>query len=237
MDKQSRNQSLRQISFLGLSLLIASAALAQKSYFSSESELIFSFAKYSDSGDYKNTPPRFTAFLHFSERYHYDFGKNMGMFTGISLRNTGFTVEVNDTLKRKHRVYTLGVPLAIKLGNMGAKKFIYIGAEIELPFNYKEKTFIHGKKKLDLRFNEWFSSRTQSILPSVFFGMQGRHGLNLLARYYTGYFFNQSFQESGVKPYRNIKAQMFSFSVLFSVPDMDEYKGRRNNTIPTYTRY
>jgi hypothetical protein len=50
------------------------------------------------------------------------------------LRNVGFINDLNDTVKLKQRVYTLGLPVGIKLGNMSSSTYATIGVEANWHF-------------------------------------------------------------------------------------------------------
>jgi hypothetical protein len=211
------------------------AAQAQKKYKTSGWEIINSLAIYSDTSvaTSPSVKMRFSAFLHFDTRYHFDFGKYMGIYTGYALRNVGFSVKYNDTLSKKFRVYTVGMPLAFKIGNMEHRQFFYAGAEAELALNYKEKTFIDKDKK---KFNEWFSSRTRLFMPSVFAGVQLNKGFNLIAKYYLTGFFNKDFKYKGVKPYGEIDAQLFYIALSYNTKAKKGSLKKRAEKTPTVTR-
>jgi hypothetical protein len=114
-------------------------------------------------------------------QYHADFGKSLGMYTGLGIRNIGFIHRFGDTLKIKQRVYALGVPLAVKIGNLAKGKYLAFGPELELFFHYKEKTFLHSEKR---KSSEWFSSRTELLHPSLFAEIGLGHGFYIRYRYY-----------------------------------------------------
>lgn len=226
---------MKKAFFLFFSLLLVLSASAQKKYRTSGWEIINSLANYSDTS--ATTSPsvkvRFSAFLHFDTRYHFDFGKHVGMYTGYALRNVGFSVKYNDTLSKKFRVYTVGVPLAFKIGNMESRKFFFAGAEAELALNYKEKTFVDKDKK---KFNEWFSSRTQLFMPSVFAGVQLNKGFNIIAKYYLTGFFNKDFKYKGVNPYGGIDAQLFYIALSYNTKAKKGALKKRAEKTPTVTR-
>lgn len=114
------------------------AAFSQKDvYWTSGGELIFSWGQlaYTDNFQNANTdaeianyPVRFTCFLHFQQFVNLDFGNNIGVMSGFALRNIGMISDENTpdaygpsnttytNTKIIRRTYSLGVPLAIKLG-------------------------------------------------------------------------------------------------------------------------
>jgi hypothetical protein len=205
-----------------------------KIYSTSGGELIFSFADVSNPFEDIATNLRFSGFLHLSELWHFDFTDNFGMFTGVALRNVGIITKDDGILIRKHtrfltpetedvkikrRSYSLGVPLAMKLGDFNRGVFFFFGGEAELMFHYKEKLFIDGDK--EHKFNEWFSKRTNLINPSVFGGVQFRRGMNVRFKYYLLDFLNQDYREridgNVVRPYQELQTQMFYISLAWNL--------------------
>jgi hypothetical protein len=203
-----------------LSLLLILIAFAQttfsqkKSYGTTNWELIFSFAEYQLKGEKINTPPRFSFVFHFGKYKHLDLTKNIGLYSGAAMRNVGFSSKISDTLV-KRRVYTIGVPLAIKIGDLGNDKYLYAGGEAEFAFHFKEKTFVNDKKTKE---SEWFSSRNNLFLPSVFVGVNFKSGLNLKFKYYLEDLYNTDYTKNGMKLYENVNSsQMFYFSISMNV--------------------
>jgi hypothetical protein len=195
--------------------IVSTSAFAQvKRYSSNGMESIFSFSEYTAAGNNVSNKLRYSAFFHVNHRRHLDLGKSFGLFTGFAIRNVGFIARESDSLTVKRRVYTAGVPLAFKIGNMEKMKFLYLGAEAELAFNYKEKHFVDGSK--EKKFNEWFSQRTPLFMPSVFAGIQNKRGFNVYVKYYLTNFFNTGFKEKGIQPNSQREANMFYISVSYS---------------------
>src|SRR5262245_26539712 len=106
---------------------------------------ILSFADIKEGGERVNSIPRFTLFFNIGTNYNYDFSKHAGFFSGINIKNIGLITK-DDNIKLKRRVYTIGVPLGIKLGDMDGETMFYGGAELDFAFNYKEKRFVNGDK-------------------------------------------------------------------------------------------
>lgn len=177
---------------------------------------ILSFASVKDHGGRVRNLPRFSLILNIGSTVNYDFSNNAGFFSGLNLKNIGFTTR-QDSLKMKRRVYTLGIPIGLKFGNFNDDFFFYFGAQYELALNYKEKQFIDGKKVL--KFNDWFSDRTPLLMPSLFAGIK-MHDFNVKVQYYPDNFFNTGFKETkgGITstPYENLKANMFFVSFGYS---------------------
>ncbi len=186
----------------------------KKSYSTTDWELIFSFADYQLKGEKINTPPRFSCVFHFGKYKHLDLTKNIGLYSGAAMRNVGFSSKISDTLV-KRRVYTIGVPLAIKIGDLGNDKYLYAGGEAEFAFHFKEKTFINDKKTKE---SEWFSSRNNLFLPSVFVGVNFKSGLNLKFKYYLEDLYNSNYTKNSQKVYENVtSSQMFYFSISMNI--------------------
>lgn len=199
---------------LALALNFSLSAQTKKSYLTSDGELIFSFANYQIGSEKVSTPPRFTCFFHYGRYKHIDLGKNLGLYAGMAIRNVGFSSKISDTLV-KRRVYTIGVPVAFKVGDLGNDKYLYAGAEGEFAFHFKEKTFINDNKT---KQSEWFSKRNNLFLPSVFVGVNFKSGLNLKFKYYLENLYNPDYTKDGKKLYENVESsQMFYFSVSMNL--------------------
>ncbi|MDP4187922.1 MAG: hypothetical protein Q8905_07750 [Bacteroidota bacterium] len=185
---------------------------AQKPYRLSSGEIIFSYADVNNNGKDINSILRFTCFFHAGEYWHFDFDNHKGLYTGLAIRNVGLITK-EDSLKTKRRSYTLGIPLAFKIGDFKNNSYFYAGGEYEWLFNYKEKTFKGGNKT---KFSEWFSNRTHTFIPSVFAGIQFPNGFNLKFKYYLNNFLNKNFvDDQGNKPYKNMDTHIFYVSVSF----------------------
>ncbi len=191
-----------------LLLLIHSSVGAQRVYFTNGGELILSGANVSFDDQDVSTNMRFTMFFHTQQLVNFDLTNNIGLYTGIAIRNIGLITEDafqnqgfldidnthenwNKEVKIKRRSYSLGFPLALKLGSFSKHFFIYGGAEIEWMFHYKQKMFIDGNK---LKFTEWASKRVNPWIPSYFAGLQFPGGINLKVKYYTKDFLNPNFR-------------------------------------------
>lgn len=137
----------------------------------------------------KLTTLRFS-YINFGFSLHFDFNQYVGLLSGANIKNIGFIEKFADsTVKR--RVYTIGAPLGIKLGKLHAKNFVFFGGGVDVPFNYREKGFVHrGDKE---KFNEWFSERTPAFLPYFFAGVSANPGFTVKLQYYPGNFMNPDF--------------------------------------------
>jgi len=202
--------------------LISISAMAQKVYTESSGELIFSSSQASFTQEFldkyegaslQSNNVRFTCFFHVAQYLHYDFSNNAGIFTGLGIRNIGIITD--ETLPQQvsggdgevpyagykiiRRQYTLGLPLALKIGAFDKHLFFYGGGEYEMAFHFKEKYWTgtddrSGTKSKD---TEWFSSQTPTFMPSVFGGIQFPYGLNVKFKYYLTDFLNHDYKGDG----------------------------------------
>jgi len=228
---------MRKFLVLILTLLAFGSAQAQTDIYTvSSGEMIFSWADAEQQipfpgGEMQGVSsiPRFSVFLHLGQYVHLDFNDALGIYSGLALRNIGFITEDDalDIEKEKHRSYTLGLPLALKLGSFKNHFYVFGGAEYELLFHYKYKYWIDGDKH---KTSEWFSDRTNRFVPSVFAGVQFPRGLNLKFKYYLDDFLNNDFKK-GDNPRNDYsrygKTQMFyiSLSWQFDTRDIEKLWG------------
>lgn len=172
----------------------------------------------------KLTTPRYTAFFHTGINMHKDFNEHVGMFVGLELKNIGFIEKYplqDSTVIR--RTYTLGIPLGFKFGNFNTGNYFMIGGGVDFPFHFKEKGFVKRTKKD--KNTEWFSAKTEAVLPYVFVGTQFRPGVYLKLSYYPTNFLNTSFehykeidgQQIVVKPYEDYQVNMLILSLGFNL--------------------
>ena len=189
----------------------------KKMYTKSASEFIFSWGDVNAQGLNLESKVRFSVFVNLGQQFHKDFSEKAGMYTGISIRNVGIINDLNDTVKLKQRVYTLGVPLAIKLGNMQGTH-LAIGAEAEFAFNYKQKLYINDEKS---KTNEWFSDRTEIFLPSAFAEIHTKQGGYIKFKYYLTDFLVAGKQKVNVPnlTYVPTKSQMLYVSFGYAIPN------------------
>ncbi|HSC53018.1 MAG TPA: hypothetical protein VLC98_05345 [Phnomibacter sp.] len=210
---------MKRIALVTLSLALIVHANAQdnsgstkkiKPYTVSVSELIFSWGNVEAKPLEPKSIVRFSAFLHLGQQVHFDFSEHAGFYTGLSLRNVGMINELNDTVKIKQRVYTLGIPVALKFGNM-AGPFLAVGAEAEFAIAYKQKVFVNEEKS---KTNIWFSDRTNIFLPSAFAELKLKQGMYVKFKYYLTDFLREGKQAINVPNvgYNPTKSQMMYVS-------------------------
>ena len=182
---------MKNISLIIILLVSAYVGLsAQKTYTENGGELIFSFSDVEYRNVNIDTKMRFTMFFHLGRQRHYDFSDILGIYSGFGLRNIGFTTDYGSYVE-KRRTYSLGIPAALKIGSFNNHMYFYGGGEYEMFFHYKQKQKSTGAK---LKYNEWFSKRTERIMPSLFCGVQFPGGINLKAKYYLKDFLNRDFR-------------------------------------------
>ena len=221
--------------FTVLILLPGSNIDAQKVYSVTSGEMIFSFGNIEFTEDFlqahpgasaANTALRFTIFFHLGEYWHIDLNNNIGLISGIGLRNIGLIS--NETLpeltdnssgefiqyKIIRRSYTLGVPLMFKFGSFKDHMYFFGGAECELAFHFKEKYWIntYNRSGTKRKSTEWFGSQIPTFLPSVIGGVQLPGGINIKFKYYLSDFFNHDFSAGNQN------------NPLYSVSDLNRYK-------------
>ena len=137
---------------------------------------------------------RFSAFFHTSQELHYNFSNVFGFYTGLAIRNVGFinTMKVGgEKLTLKQRSYSLGIPVAVKIGNMQTY-FLTAGIEPEIMFAYKRKIFFDGDKS---KKSQWFSNDVNVFNPSLFAQINFKGGFYIKAKYYLNDFLTSN-QES-----------------------------------------
>jgi len=219
----------RYILILTLILSYATMEAQQKRiYHSGGGEIIFSGADMNFNGTNVNNNLRFTLFFHTQQLLNLDLTDNLGLYTGFAIRNVGLIMEdlyqnvgydvdnthpdFNKSTKIKHRSYSLGFPLAVKLGSFDKNFFFYAGGEYEWMFHYKQKKFIDGAK---YKFTEWASDRVNPWIPSFFAGIQFPGGFNLKFKYYLDNFLNQDF--SGIDFGEPVDYSLFESSNIWYI--------------------
>ncbi|RYG43789.1 MAG: hypothetical protein EOO01_20700 [Chitinophagaceae bacterium] len=172
--------------------------------------------------DRKLTVPRFTAKPFLGINFNYDFGSSVGIFTGVSIKNMGFIEKFDNpdsTVKR--RVYTIGAPLGIKIGDVKYGGYVILGVGADFPFHYKEKGYIKRNNKT--KTGEWFSDRTPHVMPYAFIGAHLVPILTVKLQYYPANFLNQDYvstDASGntVKPYAGYNVSTLMVTAGIDIP-------------------
>lgn len=161
---------------------------------------------------------RFSYFLNIGLRFNYNYDEHFGIFTGLGIKNIGFIVKNGDsTIKR--RVFAIGAPIGVKIGNLEKQNYAILGGGLDLPFNYREKAFTDRRDKK--KFNEFFSERTPTVMPYLFVGGVFAPGISLTAQYYPLNFFNEDYTETvgGVttQPYRGYDCRLINLCVGINI--------------------
>jgi len=190
-----------------------------KFYTTTGLEMIFSWADIEQDGMKEPSILRWAPVFNLQTFFNYDFNNTFGLFSGIGVRNVGFIYDESEAVRKKFRTYNLAIPIGVKIGKLD-NAFFYGGYELEIPFNYKEKTFINEQKS---KFSVWFSDRVPNIYNSVLVGVQLPKGLNLKFKYYITEFFNTSYKEIDpdtgdiIEPYADLHANVFFISLSINL--------------------
>ena len=219
---------MRFIFFLSVLFIMVQVNGQRKVYSVTSGEMIFGWADVeqtpvgSNSMESVSSNLRFSVFFHLGQYVHLDLNNSVGLYSGLAVRNIGFITE-DDALdigveKEKHRSYTLGLPLALKLGSFNDHFYLFGGGEYEMLFHYKYKYWINGDK---YKTSEWFSNRTNRFVPSVFAGVQFPGGLNIKFKYYLDDFLNSDFKKGDVDYSKYGKTQMLHISVCWQFDTRD----------------
>ncbi len=167
---------------------------AQKVYPISSGELLFQFSNTEIQGSEVTDNLRFTCFFHLGQYWHLNITDNIGFYSGLAIRNVGFIYDEPIPQKTIRRSYTLGVPLALKLGAFNKHTYILGGGEYELLFHYKGKRWNSSDRSgTKIKDSEWFSDKTNRFVPSAFAGIQFPGGLNVKFKYYLDDFLNLNY--------------------------------------------
>jgi len=206
------------IFILAIIVLTQTVAVAQRTYVTTDSEMIFSMSQVSRPGLDIDTELRWTVYYHTGAYKNYDITDQFGLYYGLAIRNVGFITQnevigLNMLSTVKRRSYTLGVPLAVKIGDLGRNVFLFGGGEYEWLFHYKEKWF-DGRERV-YRETDWFSRKTNSLIPSLFAGINLRSGMTVTFKYYLDDFMNRSYRDplTGLRPYSDMDSKVFYISL------------------------
>jgi hypothetical protein len=195
-------------------------AQTKKVYTVTSGEWIFSFANIKQGGIDASSIIRFSPVFNFQNIANYDVSDRFGLIGGLAVRNVGFIYDVpNSNIKMKYRTYNIGIPIGFKIGNMDGG-FLYGGYELEIPINFKAKTFTN-EDKTD-KTSVWFSNQVTTFNHALFVGIQMPLGGNLKFKYYLSNFFNKDYtaEDSNgnpYKPYQDMNVNVFYFSLNFFI--------------------
>lgn len=214
---------LLSIFLLGIGTSLLAQEKSAKNWYSvSASETILSFGSVENNGSDLSNVVRFSPVINFGYHLHRNFSEKAGFYTGFSVRNVGMINDVNDSIRVKQRVYTLGIPVALKFGDMKGNQGA-IGFENEFALNYKQKVYLNDAKS---KSNIWFSDRTKIYLPSVFVEFKGKQGNYVRFKYYLTDFLepnNQKLNIPGVV-YAPTQSTLFYVSTGLMLKNLEIYK-------------
>ena len=189
----------KQLFLFLLCVSIFSSPLLAQSYVATAGETIFSYGQV-DAGSTDIKPVvRFSPVFNFQEQFHYNFSKNVGFYTGLGIRNVGLISKVNYDITDnngnpfnkdvtiKERSYSLGLPFALKLGDLENGVNFALGGEAEIMFWYKRKIFDGDTKK---KTSVWFDNNVTVFNPSVFAEVKFKDGEYIRFKYYILDFLN-----------------------------------------------
>ncbi len=142
------------------------------------------------------TIPRYSYFFNIGVDINFNLHANFAPFTGFQLKNIGLITRINDSIRYKERVYTIGAPLGVKFFLADKKFMLKVGADVALAFNYKKKYFLNDDKLY--KYNEFFSNDAAYLFASVFAGVSYK-GISLTGNYYLTNFYNPSFTKAVAK--------------------------------------
>jgi hypothetical protein len=172
--------------------------------------------------------PRFAYFLNTGINFNYDLGRHFGIYTGVGVKNLGYIDKSKDLIPGhevtiKHRVYALGVPVGVKIGNLGDKgTFMVLGGGADFPVNYKEKTFIDSRKHKS-KESEWFSDEVSPIMPYVFAGVSFNSKFTVKFQYYPGNFMADDYWLTSTAP------TMGKYDTHLALVSLSFYVKNKNN--------
>jgi len=183
------------LSAISILLSLPYLSNAQKVYPITSGEMLFQWADVELQGSNITAEPlRWTIFFHWGQYYHFDMCDNIGLYTGLAIRNVGFIYDEDIPRKTIRRSYTFGLPVALKLGSFKNHLYFFGGGEYELLFHYKGKRWLSNERSgAKIRDRQWFSNKTERFVPSVFAGVQFPGGVNIKFKKYLGDFLNKDY--------------------------------------------
>lgn len=194
-------------------LLFGTYSAKAQFYTTSGAEMIFSWSTVTEDGEERDARMRWSPVFNFGFHGHYDFSKNFGVFTGFKVRNIGFIYQDSDNKKVIQRTYNMGIPLAIKFGDLD-NFFLYGGYQLEIPFHYKYKSWDSSDRSgAKTKFTNWFSDATPRVMHTIIGGIQFYRGLNLKFEWYLDNFINPNYTRNGEIINEGLEVQVFSLSL------------------------
>jgi hypothetical protein len=167
-----------------------------------------------NDGSRSLSTPRFTWMINLAAHYNYDFNENVGFYTGAAITNLGVILHSSE-VSYKRRIYTLGIPLAVKFGSLKYANF-FAGIQVDWALQFQEKHKVNDS--VVSKFGEWWSNRTPRVLASWFIGGQLFHTTYFKLQSYFTNFFNRNYtDDTGAQPYSNLIARPFLLTFGFNI--------------------
>ena len=219
-----------------LALLLSLPAKTQDVYPITAWEFLFQFADMEKASTDVTNKLRFTIVINLGQYWHVDFNNTIGIYSGLAVRNVGFIYDTPLPTKTIRRSYTLGVPLAFKLGAFDKHVYFLAGGEYELLFHYRARKWLSnsrdGTKYVD---GEWFSKKTKRFVPSLYAGFQFPGGFNIKFKYYLQHFLNENYvgpdldeSEVSFADYTKLNMMYVSLSWHFRTDQWKKYERHKD---------
>ncbi len=184
---------------------------------------MFQLALLEIGGQSELSTLRYSYFWNGGTHANFHINDKLTFYTGLSIKNLGFIYK-GDSNTYKYRVYTLGVPVGLKIGDFKGKHVI-VGGGVDFPFNYKEKSWVHNRKN-KTKFNEWFSNRVNPVMPYVTAGYRFGNSFTVKFMYYPTDFWNNNLLSNS--------ANLMTLTLGFDVSSMIKI-GHSNKETPHAT--
>jgi hypothetical protein len=185
-----------------------------KPYFGNSLDGVLASTAFIDRGGNSSLGTlRLAGFFHIGFTYNYNFNKTLGVYTGLDLKNLGLIekfTNLNTTLKQ--RVYALGIPVGLRIGDLKHRNYWFLGAGIDLAIHYKYKLWNDQLPKI--KSSGWFSNQSELLLPYIFTGFAIK-GNTFKIQYYPTNFIspNAGYHKLYAPANISTKANLLLFSV------------------------
>jgi len=168
-------------------LIFSAKVKCQKLYQASEVNVILSVADINRNGDQIKTPVRFAPFVNISQQLNFDISRNLGICSGVEIKNIGLTMQ--DSIISKHRAYSGGINLSVKLGNFKRNIYVFAGGSYEYLFSYKERIILDNEEIIR---RNYYRNDINQFLPALMAGVNIK-GLTFRVQYYLDNFFSDKY--------------------------------------------
>jgi hypothetical protein len=145
----------------------------------STDQLIFSWTPLSSAVPGLKVVPRFSYFWNVNASMRRDFGNKASLLFGASIKNIGDrrSYDPGGGVAKQvsiSRYYTIGIPAAVRFGNIKKKQWGGIDFGFDVPFAAKSKVWNVGDKRNKQKASDWFPNNTNYFVPYV--GASGSFG-------------------------------------------------------------